>query len=423
MKNQKHLLIVRSGYPSKEFVLKKLRALGYFLIVLDETISCPTELVDDWVIADMSSEKACLKAVKHYLKDNNHKIDGVLTFWEEAVLITAKLADSLNLPGIPFKSAEIIKNKFSFREACSAFNLPSPKHAMLQIDSNFSDVVKGLNFPLVVKPIYGAASAFVVRVNNLRELKKAFVSINKYIKSFWLTPEWKSVDLLVEEYIEGQEVDIDMILQDGNLKFYSITDNFQTHEPFFVETGQALPSRLADTKQQELVEMAMTVLKSLNVTDAIVHFEAKTGLNGPVPIEVNLRMGGDEVYSFIKTVWGIDFIEYAAKIAIGDHFTIKKPTHPLTHLEGRYFLPNETGRIANITIPRSVTQNPHLFELKVCKNIGDEIKIPPQDFDYFGWITAQGNSSEEAHISLNRMFSRVKFALDLYERPTIQTYI
>lgn len=423
MQTQKHLLIVRSGYPSKEFVLKRLRELGYYIIVLDETINCPLELVDEWILSDLSDEKACVKAVKKYLRNNAKKIDGVLTFWEEAVLVTAKLSDELGLPGIPYKNAQIIKNKFSFRELCAAYSLPAPRHAMLQVDSNFNELVKDLTFPLVVKPVYGAASAFVMKVHSLRELKKAFVAINKHIKSFWLTPEWKSVDLLVEEYIEGQEVDIDMLLQKGQLKFYSITDNFQTHEPYFVETGQALPSHLPEEKQNELVKMAMDLLRSSNITDGVIHFEAKTGKNGPVPIEVNLRMGGDEVHSFIKNVWGVDFVKYAAKIATGENFTVSKPEKPLIYLEGRYFLPMTSGVISEIDVPKSVLSNPNLFELKLCKKVGDQILTPPQDFDYFGWITAKGNSSLEAKKALNKMFPRVTFALGLYEQPALQTYI
>lgn len=422
MKKQKHILVVRSGYPYKEFILKKLKELNYFVIVLDSTKNCPKGLVDDWILADLNNEKECVAAVNAYLAKRNKRIDGAVTFWEEAVLVTAKIAEKLGLPGISYRTAATIKNKFSFREFCELYGLPTPRHALLQADTNFDEIVKNLSFPLVIKPIYGAASAFVMKADSLRGLKKAYLSINRYIESFWLRPEWKSIDLFVEEYIDGQEVDIDMLIQDGQLKFYSISDNFQTHEPFFIETGQTIPSRLARTQQDELIEMAMRVVTLAGIKDACIHFEAKSSSNGPVPIEVNLRMGGDEVHSFIKEAWNVDFVEQAAKIAIGEKIEITKPLKPFSYLEGRYFLPTQGGVIKQISIPQSVINNKNIFDIKISKTVGDAILPPPQDFDYFGWITVRGKTAIEVHNALTKLYPKIEFHLESYEQPNLQTH-
>ncbi len=66
---------------------------------------------------------------------------------------------------------------------------------------------KHLRYPLVVKPVYGVYSAYVVRVNNRAELEETYDYIRNNIKSFWRTKDWISLDLLVEEYIDGEEVD------------------------------------------------------------------------------------------------------------------------------------------------------------------------------------------------------------------------
>ena len=84
--------------------------------------------------------------------------------------------------------------------------------------------------------------------------------------------------------------------------------------------------RLGLNKLQELreavawlVTMAEETLERLGVEDACIHFEARYGSRGPLPIKISLRMGGDEVCDFVKTAWGVDLIENAAHIAPGQY--------------------------------------------------------------------------------------------------------
>lgn len=408
--NQKHILVVRSGYPSKEFVLKRLKDLGYYVIILDTQKNCPDELVDDWILADLYDYDASIKAIEKYLANPKNHIDGAITFWEEAVFTTAAITEHFGWIGLPLKSVEEIKNKHAFRELCRANNLPSPRsHLLSSRAQDYAEVTRDLTFPVVVKPLYGAASAFVTRVDEPQQLEKAYQTIKESIQSFWLAPEWKSIDLYVEEYIDGQEVDIDILLQDGTCVFYSITDNFQTQEPYFIETGQALPSSLSQDKQDALIEMALAVLKSAGVTDGCIHFEAKSSTRGPVPVEINLRMGGDHVYTFIKDGWGVDMVEQAAKIAVGDPIKPISPRAPLHFLEGKYFEPERPGVITDIVYHQEILTDPHLAKLHFDMKEGEKVEIPPRGFDFFGWITSRGKTKQEAQSHLARLFSEFKF--------------
>lgn len=407
----KHILLVRSGYPSKKAVLKKLQSLGYYVIILDKDKNCPEELADDWVTADLSSKKDCIKAIEKYLSKPGNYINGALTFWEEAVVLTAEITDYFGWIGISSKVAKQIKNKYSFRTTCRQNNLPVPRHAVLSSEDDLENIKNKLSFPVVIKPIYGAASAFVMKADSSNQLKSEYESIQKYIKTFWLTPEWYDTSVYVEEYIDGQEVDIDILLQNGKLKFYSITDNFSTNEPYFVETGQAIPSSLSKSRQNDLIKMATKVLNKLNVKNGCIHFEAKSSSKGPIPIEINLRMGGDEVYSFIEHAWGVNLVEYAAKIALGEEFEIVKPKKPHVYLEGRYYLPTREGKIKEILIEKCVEKDPHVLEVNLVKKKNEKALMPPKDFDYLGWITAFGKTSKSAHSHLESNYSHVKFII------------
>eukprot|EP00976_Prorocentrum_cordatum_P064666 1177581-Prorocentrum_minimum.AAC.1 len=52
------------------------------------------------------------------------------------------------------------------------------------------------------------------------------------------------VQMMLEEYLDGTEVDCDVVLSDGEAVYAKVTDNWPTVEPWFNETGDNAPSLL-----------------------------------------------------------------------------------------------------------------------------------------------------------------------------------
>ena len=44
--------------------------------------------------------------------------------------------------------------------------------------------------------------------------------------------------------LKGNEIDIDILIQDNEVKFMSISDNFPPKEPFFFEQGKKQPHQV-----------------------------------------------------------------------------------------------------------------------------------------------------------------------------------
>jgi hypothetical protein len=218
---------------------------------------------------------------------------------------------------------------------------------------------------------------------------------------------------MAEEYIDGNEVDIDLLLQNGKVKFWSMSDNDATREPFFVETGQCIPSRLSSSQQQELVAMAEEMLERLGVQDGCIHFEAKYGSRGPMPIEINLRMGGDEVYFFVKSAWGVDLIELAAKVMVGQYVKrIAKPDRPKKFLSGKYFLPPYSGVLTGLSLPKKVKDG----DLQFFKQVGDAVLAPPVGYEYLGWTFAEADTLGEAEEKVERVMGSVDLEIAKFSR-------
>ncbi len=410
----KNLLVVNTGNRKKRFTLKRLKELGCNLIIVNASVNWAKSYAAHWILTDTNDHTAALRAVHDFFAENpGLGPDGVITFWEDDVLLTARIRDRLELIGIPYEIARIARDKHMFRSFCSENGLPAPGHALIESGQDPLKRVAGLTYPMVVKPVYGASSAYVVRVNNDQEMTDTIDYIRKSISTEVESALVAGTAIMAEEYIDGNEVDIDILLQNGKLKFWSMSDNDATREPFFVETGQCIPSRLSPSQQAELVDLAEEILERMGVENGCIHFEAKYGSRGAMPIEVNLRMGGDEVYYFVKTAWGVDLIENAARIMTGQYIRpIIKPERPKKYVSGKYFLPEYTGVLASLALPKTVESG----ELQFFKKVGDAILAPPHGYDYLGWAYAVADTLGEAEERIDRIMGSVEIEVAKFAR-------
>ncbi len=414
----KTILLIHAGSMRKKFIFDRLKELGIQIVCLNkERTTLAEPYVSHWITADLKDYQACLDQVKQFMSDNpTVKIDGALTFWDECILLTSKIVDAFGWVGIPFAVSDRIKNKYVFRDACQTEGISAPCHVLIHQETDLDQVDKKLEYPLVIKPIYGACSAFVVRVENQAELQAAYATIKKNINNFWLAPEWKNLEVQAEEYIDGQEVDIDILLQDGQCTYIAIIDNKETNEPYFVETGWSSPSRLSAPEQRALEAMALSTLDKLGVKNGCVHFEAKIGSQGAVPIEVNLRMGGGEVYIYSKLVWGVDLVEGAATIALGLPLHVAKAASPHYHLLSHRFLSGDTCQVTKINVHKDLYTQDYFVDLYFEKQAGDIFLAPPEGYDRsIGVITVKGQSHQETANNLAKALKYIDYTLKKME--------
>ncbi|MBU1131061.1 ATP-grasp domain-containing protein [Patescibacteria group bacterium] len=413
---EKYLLLVNTGLIKKKFIIQRLKALNFKLVVLNKEKNWAEPYVDHWILADTFNHQEVIQNIKLFMAANpGVKIGGAITFWEDDVLLVSKIIDKFNLIGIPFNLAKTVRNKFLFREFCRTNGLPAPQYKLIKKQEDLKKISQTFKFPMVIKPVYGSSSAYVVKVENEDELFNTYQYIKNNISTTVESALTEGLEVLVEEYIDGDEVDIDILLQNGKIKFYSITDNYRTNEPFFIETGFSIPSSLPLKSQTELFVMAEDVLEKLGVQNGCIHFEAKAAKNGPVPIEINLRMGGDEVYSFMKGAWNVDMIDLAAKIALGVFIKVKKPEVPRKYFTGQDFLTEDSGILVTLDIDEKLKQQKYLEELHFYKQIGDPVLAPPEGYEYLGWITVAGDNLLDAEDNLKEALKFINYSVAKFD--------
>lgn len=406
------LLLVNTGSVKKKFILQKLKRLDLCIIIVNKEKNWAENYADHWIIADTDDHAGTLAAVQTFFREHAHiKPEGVITFWEDDVLLTAKLADRLGLPGIPYAIARKVRNKYLFRDFCGKNGIRTPKFRLIRNEHDLAAASRELSFPLVLKPAYGSSSAFVVKVEEPDELERMYAYVRANISASVESALSDGLDIFVEEFIDGDEVDVDILLQNGKVKFSSIADNYNKSKGvFFVDSGQAIPSALPEQIQDEVLETAETVLEKLGIRDGCIHFEAKHSSRGGVyPIELNIRMGGDYVYSYTKDVWGVDLIEHAVKIAFGDYFPKIKKKEPKKYIIGWDLHPEESGVLVELDVPEEAKKLEHVEEMQIYKQVGDAVFLPPEGFEHIGWLTVSGENLLDAKDNLDALLEDISF--------------
>lgn len=205
--------------------------------------------------------------------------------------------------------------------------LPTPLHYKISSPEDVEKAAAHVGFPAVIKPVSGAASIGVIRVNDREQLDIAYKRVVSDMKKARIVAgaliegdeedegdsgnagSWIQLVLMLEEYLDGPEVDCDLVFDNGVPVYGAITDNWPTVEPYFNETGSNCPSILSRVQQQELCELSVRSVQALGFKLGVFHVESKYTSRGPRLIEVNCRMGGGPVRDTNLLIWGVDLVE------------------------------------------------------------------------------------------------------------------
>ncbi len=238
--------------------------------------------------------------------------DGVCSIASDLAAITVNyVAENLGLPCNATKFTEIQTNKYAMRKAMSDAGIPCPKFALADNDSDFSELLSGFSFPIIVKPTDRSGSRNIMKLESLDGIEKAVSEASA--TSF----EKKAI---IEEYLSGNEYSMETITYNGEHHFLAVTKKFTTGAPHFIETGHKQPSDLSAEIVEKAKNTIFKALDALHVENSAGHSEFRVDNDGNIKIiEIGARMGGDCIGSdLVYLSTGNDFVKMVIDIACGN---------------------------------------------------------------------------------------------------------
>lgn len=218
--------------------------------------------------------------------------------------------ETLNIPftGSGVLGSALSMDKVRSKQLWLSADLPTPKYALLQEDTDWNVVVADLGLPLAVKPVHEGSSLGTVRVENAADLEPA-----------WRESVVFDAAVMAEPWVQGEEYTV-AILGDEALpvirletprEFYDYLAKYKASD-----TQYHCPAGLAVEKEQQLQALALQAFKALGATgwgriDLMLDAEGWPWLleNNTVP-----GLTGHSLVPMAAKAAGIDFDELILRI-------------------------------------------------------------------------------------------------------------
>ena len=312
----KKILIIGAGFL-QSFVIRKAKEMGYETLTVDaDPNAVGFRYADKYEIINIVDEKVCLS----YAQKEN--IDGVLTAATDyGVLTAAYIADQMNLGGLDYEVAKLIKNKYRVRKCLYEAKVDDTEQAFeVNESTDIAFLCQKLSFPVMVKPCDGSGSRGASRVDDKSQFADA--CHNAMAASITHRAE-------VETFIVGREYGAESLIINGKVHVLSIMRKWMTEPPYYAELGHAIPTDLPYEVEERAKRCVERAIKALGINFGSVNMDMLITSEGKIYIiDIGARMGGNMIGScIIPYGTGIDYMANMIRNAVGDEVDLTPCEH------------------------------------------------------------------------------------------------
>ena len=359
----------------------KAKEMGLYVGVADyNPQAIGIQYADEFFNASTMDEDAVLAAAEDY------QPDGIMTLATDMPMRgVAKVAEKLGLPGISYDTALKATDKFEMIKAFKAHDVASPWFFTVDSIEELKALEGQLTYPCIMKPTDNAGSHGVVLAKSFDDM------IREYDYSRENARHGK---VIIEEYLKGDEVSVEVMVVDGKVNILQITDKLTTGAPHFVEMGHSQPSRHPVDIQRAIKELATKACQAVGINQGPAHVEMMVTERGPVMIELGARMGGDNITTaLVPLSTGIDMVKATIDVALGNQPDIEPSLYCASAI--RYIAAPE-GMITSIKGVEEAKQLSGVKEVIMTKSVGEKSTPIHCSNDRIGSVIAQAATAEEA---------------------------
>ena len=342
--------------------------------------------------------------------DASYPLTAIIGVDQETTYLASLASESLGLPHNPPSAVEAAENKHRFRIRMANSGLPTPWFTLLPIADVIRSQVADLPYPVVLKPLTLSASRGVIRADNAEEFVTAANRIRKILST--TACQGQALDnILVEDYVPGQEVAVEGMLDAGKLTVLALFDKPDPLVgPYFEETIYVTPSRLPIRTQSEITTTVGHAVARLGLQEGAIHAEVRINKDGVWPIEIAPRsIGGQCARS----------LEFGAAGRLEDiliRHAMKLPQHIETEVNlasGVMMIPiPAAGVLRNVQGIDDARSMAGIQDVTITIPTGDTLTPVPEGNRYLGFIFSRGETPNEVEASLRAAHNVLDFAIE-----------
>ena len=381
--------------------IKKAKEMGYEIILVDyDPEAVGFALADVKLVVSTLDQEEVLKQARIY------QPDVVITSTSDGPVRTAAYVNEKlgKQPDLAYEDSLCATIKSYMRERLRECKVPIPQYYVIHNEAEFQNAVDALQSDMIVKPADNAGSRGVVLIRKDAATGKTnpedTLAVYEYSKS-----NSRNGVVMVEEFMEGEEVSVESMTVNGDTTVVTITDKMTTPPPYFVELGHAEPSRHPVKLQEQIKEITKQAVAAIRLQNGPSHTEVKLTKDGPKIVELAARLGGDFITSkLVPLSTGVDMVGNSVVLATGGEVDLTKKWNKGAAIR---FIPGKSGIIKQISVPKEVYEFPGVEEIVLYKKAGDHANGTKSSNDRLGHVIATGKDAKEAFERATQVLEKI----------------
>lgn len=288
-------------------IIQKAKEKGLYTIAVSPRGNYPgLKIADKTYDLDVRDQESILEIARE------EGISGITTDQTDiAIRAVAYVAEKMQLPGIGYECAKLFTDKFKMRKKSEELGLPTIRNNVVYSLEAALEFFNETDKSVMIKPVDNQGSRGVFRVDTEGEL------VDKFEEARRFSHKGK---IIIEEYIEGDEYEVDSIVLDGREHMLMCGDVTLFDVPgIFASKTRLYPSAGSRKVLEKLYDLNKKTIEGFGLKQGLTHSEYLVDKTGqPYLIEAAARGGGAFVSSYITELQtGLNTAEFLIDAALG----------------------------------------------------------------------------------------------------------
>lgn len=389
----KKILIIGAGVLQLP-AIQKAKGLGLQVAVVDMDCNAPGILYADCYFEVSTNDVANILSVAEIFRP-----DAVMTLATDMPMRSvAAVAEKFGLHAISPDVAVRATDKIEMIRCFETYKIPHPWFEVITSEKELDTLLVKHLPPFIMKPNDASGSRGVILVDDIQEVRGAFL----YSKSIS-----KSGFVLIEEYMQGPEVSVEVMTIKGQTTVLAVTDKLTTGAPFFVEMGHSQPSVLSNEIIEKVKDIAIKAVQAIGIDNSPSHVEIIVTEDGPKLVEIGARLGGDCITTYlIPLSIGVDMVTACILLALGQEPDILPKYQKGAAIR---YVKCKKGILQDIIGLDKAMSDPNIKHIEIVKKVGDKIIPVHSSGDRVGYVIAQATTPLEAIRASEKALNQIKF--------------
>ncbi|HDR7686774.1 TPA: ATP-grasp domain-containing protein [Bacillus toyonensis] len=376
---------------SSREAIKAAEKLNFFTVLLTKKTKFINERtifpdVHQMIFTDINDYDNIITTIEK-LNKSGKNIKGIFSFIDPYVYMAARLSEKFCSNIVSTKAIHHMENKILTRNILK--DLPiSLNYSIYKPTESLSSFFKKnnkINFPLIVKSPKSTGSKDVLLVKNKDQL---ILSIQSLLNKL------PNEEILLEEYIDGPQYLVEILVQDGKVHIIAVIEQEITFFERFIVTGYSLLGRVEKRLYNSLFNAINSVIQAFNMKNGACHLELRRIDNVWKLIEINPRISGGAMNDIIEIGHGINLVQETIRLMLGNKPSLVKKHYKYVY--AHYLTVKSTGKLIRVTGKNRSSKYPGVEKVFIKPKKGTTLKPPTSMGHRCGYVLAAADFKAKA---------------------------